>query len=125
MTVQNKSGNLTLDPLNLPILLSNTLSLSVPNQTHKWRFHEYPHTCHWNGRSNRLAVQGIHHHIRFTQMLKDLAVIILDYVQPPVVPHVQVRLIHNMSQNLVIRVDSTPDPIKVMPINLEGENHRP
>ena len=57
-------------------------------------------------------------------MVKDLAIIILDHVQPPVLPHVQVRLIDNMSQTLVIRVDSTTDPIKIMSPNLEGENHR-
>ena len=55
--------------------------------------------------------QSVCYQVLFTQTVKDLGDIILDYIQPPALPHVQVWMIYNMPQTLVIRIDNTMDPI--------------
>ena len=44
-------------------------------------------------------------------MVQNLAVIVLHDIQPSALPHVQVRPIHQMPQNLVISITSAHDPI--------------
>ena len=73
----------------------------------------------------QLVAQGIHYHIRFTRMVKDLANIILDHVQPPTLPHIQVRLVHDTSQTIVIRVNGISDLILIMSPNIKGIHHYP
>ena len=63
-------------------------------------------------------------YVRFTRIVKDLAIIILDYVQPLALPHVQIRLIHDVSQTLVVHVYVTTDPVEVMYLVLGSEHYR-
>ena len=123
-SILHKQGVFTLNLFPLPILRSHTLNLRVHDQTHNWRIHDYPHTSRWGGRPHCLAAQSICHHIRFTRVVKDLTIIVLDYNRPPVLPHVYVGLNHDVPQTLVIRIYSTSDPVQIMPPNLESENHR-
>ena len=56
-------------------------------------------------------------------MVKDLAVIILDYVKLPALSDVRVWLIHDVSRTLVVHVFGTMNPIEVISLNLEIEHY--
>ena len=58
-------------------------------------------------------------------MTNNLTIIILDYIKPPALPHVQIQLIHKISQALMVRVDGTSELIEIVSPNLESIHYCP
>lgn len=69
--------------------------------------------------------QRISHHFCLTQMVQNLTVIILHYVQPSQLPHIKIGLIHQILQTLVNRLNSTLEHIHIVMPNLEGAHDCP
>lgn len=69
--------------------------------------------------------QGISGLNGLPRMVKDLTIIILAHVSPPMLPHIQIWMVHMISQTLVIHVEGTTKPIKIVSPNIEGKNHYP
>ena len=112
-------------PLALLPLLLETLHLSLLDPLQQRSDYRHPHTQIPDRGRRHLAAQGIGHHVGLPWMIQDLTVIVLQHVQPSPLSHIQTRLIHKVSQTLVVRVDSTADPIQIMSPNLEGKNNCP
>ena len=89
----------------------------------QWSNHGHTQTYVSNRSHDHLAAESIGHCIRLPWVINDFTIIILHHIQPSTLPHVQIRLIHQVPLALLIYVNSKIDPIEVMPPNLEGENH--
>jgi hypothetical protein len=67
--------------------------------------------------------QGISNHIRFTGVIMNLKIIVLDQLQPSSLPHVQIRLSEKVHQAHVVGEDMSHIPKKIMPPGSQGMNH--
>jgi hypothetical protein len=59
-------------------------------------------------------------HIRFTGVIVNLKIIVLDQLQPSSLPHVQIKLSEKVLQALVISEDMSHIPKKIMPSGTQG-----
>jgi hypothetical protein len=69
------------------------------------------------------AAQGICSHILLTGMIVNLKIIVLYQLQPPSLPHVQIRLSEKVLQALVIGEDMSHIPKKIVPPGRQGVDH--
>jgi hypothetical protein len=69
------------------------------------------------------ASQSICNHIRLTEMIVNLKIIVLDQLQPFPLPHVQIGLSEKVLQAFVIGKDMSHIPKKIMPSCTQGMNH--
>jgi hypothetical protein len=68
--------------------------------------------------------QSVGYHISLPRVVVDPKIIILDKLQPPSLPKIQVRLCEDVLQTLMIRVLPTPLSHEIVSPNLESVNHR-
>jgi hypothetical protein len=69
------------------------------------------------------AAQGICNHIRLTEVIVNLKIIVLDQLQPSPLSHVQIALSEKVLQALVLNEDMSHIPKKIMLSGTQGMNH--
>jgi hypothetical protein len=69
------------------------------------------------------VAQGIRNHIRFTGMIVNIQIIVLDQLQPSSLMHVQISLSEKALQALVVGEDMSHIPQKIVPPCTQSMNH--
>ncbi len=70
-----------------------------------------------------LATQHVCNDIFLSWVIVNFQIVVLDQLEPSLLPLVQVRLSENVLQALVVRIDMSHIPKKIMSPGSQGMNH--
>nr|GEX60870.1 zinc finger, CCHC-type [Tanacetum cinerariifolium] len=83
----------------------------------------HAHNMHSSWFDSFFPTQRIRHHVRFTQMVTNFAVIVAKKLNPSSLAHIQLLLIKDVLETSMVSVDDTLRPIQVMSLDFKSENY--